>query len=63
MAFAAKYRGQCNDCGEWFSEGTMVHYNDEDQLVHQDCEDDLLDLGEAGTPCPECFLIHRGECL
>lgn len=64
MAFAAKYRGKCADCGEWFPEGTMIHYNDDDEIVHDDCDDgDIAELEETGTPCSDCYLVHKGECL
>lgn len=64
MAFSAKYRGQCSDCGEWFPEGTVIKYDENDQIVHENC-DDAEDLPEPGVPCPECHMVHsrnQQEC-
>jgi hypothetical protein len=58
-AFEARYPGRCNECDEWFSEGTMIRYNSSDEIVHEDCggwDDPVPDA------CPECHTVHKGEC-
>jgi len=37
-AFEARYKsGDCAECGVWIEEGDMIGYNDEGDLVHEEC--------------------------
>lgn len=36
-AFEARWGGDCAECGEPFEAGEMARYNDDDQVVGEDC--------------------------
>lgn len=71
--FPASYPGECPECGGDFIQGDRVRYvqaHDEGP-VHEECT-----IGSAGytarkprpsairtPPCPECGLMHAGECF
>ena len=63
MSFQAKYPGRCTRCDEQFHEGDWVRYED-DFIVHQDCPEPI----DADAPrrnerkCPDCYMVHAGEC-
>lgn len=59
--FDASFPGICENCQEGFEAGAMVMYEDDD-LVHADPDDCVRNL-PAGAPCPECFLVHAGDCF
>jgi len=45
MSFSARYPGRCPECGETIYEGDSVMYDDDDQVIHEECyEDDMRDL-------------------
>lgn len=52
--FPAKYMGDCCECGIWWEEGEMIRYNDNDELVHEDCYVDE-------EPKPRSFTLKRAE--
>ncbi|QGJ95035.1 hypothetical protein SEA_REDWATTLEHOG_174 [Gordonia phage RedWattleHog] len=64
--FPAQYPGTCNACGDRFPEDTQISYDDTDRTVHADADE----CGVAPAPsrlrmpgvCPECNLMHAGEC-
>ena len=64
MSFQAKYPGRCAACDERIYEGNWVRYED-DFLVHDDCDE----VPERDAPqrnkrkCPDCYMIHAGECF
>lgn len=66
MSFSAKYRSRCGACDEQIEVGDDCTYDDEDNVVHSRC----LILANSGVPkevmaekvCPDCWLIHSGEC-
>ncbi len=64
MSFQARYSGQCAACGERIYEGARVEYED-DFLVHVDCPERVnVDVPQRNErTCPDCYLIHAGECL
>jgi hypothetical protein len=65
MTFQARYPGRCAACDERIHEGDDVDYDD-DQLVHATCPTpppDLFSVGSTETVCPQCFTVHRGDCL
>jgi hypothetical protein len=35
--FDAKYPGRCNECDERFAEGDEIRFNDDDEIVGEDC--------------------------
>ena len=37
--FAARYPGECADCGWGFEEGEGVRFSDEDELICEECGD------------------------
>lgn len=59
--FQAKYPGQCGRCDNRIQVGEHVHYDD-DELIHVECAEDIGLNNNVGTPCPDCWLIHKGEC-
>ena len=60
--FTARYNGHCAaDCGQPIREGDQAVYDD-DQLVHHDCADDSTPQRPEQPACPNCWLIHAGEC-
>lgn len=64
MSFEAKYHGRCVGCDERIEPGDQVEYNADEELVHVHCDDQT----DPDAPlrnerkCPDCFLIHAGEC-
>jgi len=64
--FEAKYGGKCGRCGDYFPAGAPVEYVD-DVLVAADhnCEPGPEETPESvrRDRCPQCYLIHAGECL
>ena len=60
MSFEARYAGLCAECDERFPVGTMIRYNDEDEIVHADCYGG--DIEADDDVCPDCHLVHTGEC-
>lgn len=61
--FTARFSGICEDCHEGFEKGDEVRYKGTD-LVHADSDDCLAAMpATAGAPCPECFMVHAGDCL
>lgn len=60
LTWLAKFDGKCPNCDrpiragrdevEWGPDGTRV--------VHADC----CPVAES-QPCPNCWTVHRGECL
>lgn len=62
-AFEARFPGKCADCLEWFPEDTRIRYNADNKIVHEYCEDDVASMDDvAEMTCPQCHLIHAGEC-
>lgn len=61
--FESRFPGTCETCQEGFEKGEMVMYED-DSLVHADPDDcEAVKPVRAGAPCPECFMVHAGDCL
>jgi hypothetical protein len=64
--FIAKYAGRCGDCNSKIEPGDMCHYVD-DEVCHEGCfgqhKAALKERARNEKPCPNCFLIHKGECL
>jgi hypothetical protein len=64
MSFIAKYHGPCT-AGDHISPGDLVKYDDDDELVHINC--DIPSLPNArddlNAVCRNCWTIHQGECL
>lgn len=60
MSFPARHKGSCTECWEPINVGDFVEYNDKGGLVHTECPE--LERPEK-EPCPDCFLIHAGECF
>lgn len=59
--FEARYEGRCgNDCGYMIEPGDDVLY-DGDELVHLSCAP--RSRRPQPKPCPNCFLVHAGECF
>ena len=52
--FPARYQGDCCECGVWWEEGEMIRYNDNDELIHEDCYVDE-------EPKPKTFTLKRAE--
>lgn len=63
MSFYARYFGTCAEpnCGQKIVPGEAVTYVD-DELVHEECPEKLPERPER-PPCPDCFLVHAGECF
>ena len=62
-AFTAKFEGHCLDCDGRINVGDQVQY-DEDAVVHVDC-DPIPDIDaprRTERQCPQCWLVHAGEC-
>lgn len=47
MSFEARYRGKCAACGDRIEEGDEVTYDDDDELIHDECDDD--DFADLNT--------------
>jgi hypothetical protein len=60
--FEAKFPGLCEDCGGGFEAGDEVRYQGDD-LVHADPDGCEAMKPVTGAPCPECFMVHAGDCL
>lgn len=61
--FASRYRGKCADCGEWWPEGELIRYDDDDQLVHATCDQPGANQAARFVACPACWLVHpEGAC-
>lgn len=62
--FTAKYSGPCAGCPNRIEPGQEV-VRDDEGLVHADCGPSIDQLGVAPdeTVCPDCFMVHSGECL
>ena len=62
--FEARFPGICESCQEGFEKGEMVMYED-DSLVHADPDDcEAMPKHRRGEAvCPECFMVHAGDCL
>lgn len=67
-AFPAKWPGKCPDCGHWWGQGDLIAY-DKTVLMHQDCARGVVGLRaediearKGESVCPDCNLVHRGEC-
>lgn len=60
--FLARYAGTCKDCEDHISVDDEIGYNDDGLIVCADC---LLDTCKEPDlkACPECNLVHAGECL
>lgn len=66
MSFTARYPGFCTACDERTHPGDEVDYLDGERtkIVHANCPE-LADLDAPQRnerQCPDCFLIHAGEC-
>jgi hypothetical protein len=62
--FLAQWPGLCGECYNPIRRDEEVRYNDDDLLVHADCEQLAVEESiEGPPPCPHCFLVHAGECL
>jgi hypothetical protein len=62
MSFQAKYPGRCGSCDERIDVGDEVRYDD-DELVHDRCKALAADeQGDLTKVCPDCWLLHSGEC-
>lgn len=57
----AKHNGPCAaDCGRWIHEGDEITPHT-DGWAHVTCPE--MDIaGSASEACPDCHLIHAGEC-
>lgn len=62
-SFTARFPGICEECQEGFEKGDEVRY-DGDHLVHADPDDcEAARPAPTAAPCPECFMVHAGDCL
>lgn len=62
-SFSAKYRGLCaGECGETIRVGDEVVFVD-NELMHTACVSDPAPGGRVESVCPDCFLVHTGECF
>lgn len=59
--FEARFPGVCEDCGGRIEVGDIVHRT-EDGYEHEFCPDEV-EATVKGQPCPDCNLVHRGECF
>lgn len=70
MSFIAKYHNDCSFCGEELKDTEATYANDQ-TLVHISC---LIPYNTGADPlktalhrnektCPDCFLVHAGDCL
>lgn len=58
----AKHNGPCaDDCGRWIHEGDEIEHRSKG-WAHTTCPDLAEMTGEASEACPDCHLIHAGEC-
>jgi DNA-directed RNA polymerase subunit RPC12/RpoP len=48
--FAARYPGECSDCGFDFDEGDPVRFNEDDELVCGHCGDKEASKYRGWTP-------------
>lgn len=40
--FEAMYQGDCAECGLWWNPGDFIRYDDDDELVHEECYQEQL---------------------
>lgn len=67
MTFRAKYRGRCAACRESIEPGELVEYDQDDRLVHDDCDGDYAEAAQADRDaerevCGECWLLKPCGC-
>jgi hypothetical protein len=74
--FSARYRGLCGRCGRWIDRGDDVRFQkDFVGVVHSGCRPPKVTVTfmprptappgkreQDTTPCPECHLVHAGDC-
>lgn len=60
--FAARYPGECQECGGRFESGAAICYDATDQLVHAGECPEALNEARGGELCGRCFCYHAGEC-
>ena len=61
-AFTARYHGRCTSCHERISPGDPVTYNDDDELVHQDCDQHAPRTSKPAPVCTTCWLTKPCGC-
>lgn len=52
---AARYRGKCLACGEWFAEGSLI-VSSEGGWRHFDCDNDGIPEAKPRPVCDRCWL-------
>jgi hypothetical protein len=61
--FEARYHGRCADCDDPIRPGDFVRFRDDDDLlIHDDCDDARPPEPTHPATCPTCHLAHAGEC-
>ena len=56
--FKARYHGECGQ-GDHIYPGDDVMYDLDDELVHESC---VSKEAVVRAKCPDCNMIHAGEC-
>jgi hypothetical protein len=65
VSFSAKWSsGSCADCGDDILKGQLVEFNDDRELMHVLCPDDMALDGKPKPVCPRFFmqLPATGKC-
>lgn len=65
-AFPARYDGTCAaDCGNRIHPGDLIRYDEDDQLVHDECvpAPSKFDIQPGEVVCPDCYCIRPCRCL
>ena len=57
-AFEAKYHGRCDACDERIIPGEHVRYSEDDEIVHNRCEDYAAPV----EVCSHCWLTKPCDC-
>lgn len=61
MSIKAAHRGLCVDCETAIRPGDDIVMTADLDWVHEECPDELP-TPAPGQVCPDCNLVHAGEC-
>lgn len=64
VVFRARYSGRCPACEEPIKVDQPVVYNDDEKVVHADCDTAAPTARPERPPCPSCHMVPaaNGVC-
>lgn len=61
-AFEAKYHGRCDACDERIIPGEHVRYSEDDEIIHNRCEESNESHAAPVEVCGSCWLTKPCDC-